>query len=79
MKRRSFLAALIAAPAAAKAVSADIVPIEPAATDERPFIVTEDGRVLVNNASLTPTNVGVLRSSNGGLIINMDAGCITFT
>ncbi|MCT7665664.1 hypothetical protein [Shinella kummerowiae] len=79
MKRRSFLAALFAAPAAAKANAADVPPIAVATKDDRPFIVDADGRVLVNNAELTPTNVGVLRSKNGGLVINVEAGSFTLT
>lgn len=72
MKRRSFLAALIAAPA-----TAALVPVKlniPAAhipkRPERPV----PSKLHLDVANIGPVTAGVLKSGNGSMVIDFDRG-----
>lgn len=74
MKRRSFLAALFAAPAAAAVVH--VRPsIPPKTLPEPPFRATATGPVL-SVANIGQVHAGVIRSADGGMVIDLGRGHI---
>lgn len=72
MKRRSFLAALFAAPAAAKAA----VPIDMPHFDR--LTNTEDA-LSASSANIGTHVVGPYKSANGRMLIDFSTGIITIT
>lgn len=76
MKRRSFLAAFLAAPAAAALVP--VKPNIPAAhipkRPERPA----PGKLHLDVANIGPVTAGVLKSGNGSMVVDIGRGIIFF-
>lgn len=78
MKRRSFLAALLAAPAAAKSAVSE-TPAVP--TRYRLSTTAEEPELAVSTrlARIDTVNAGVMRSANGLMVVDFGLGCITLT
>ena len=85
MKRRSFLAALFAAPmvpVVAKAIEA--VPPTDVPTSEAVDgagslpLVFEDGTLKLQSANLNQVTAGIIRTRDGKTVIDLGSGCITF-
>jgi hypothetical protein len=71
MKRRSFLAALFAAPTVAK-TSIFATAAVPVPAERRLPVGIQLARIGLVNA-------GVMKSSNGRMVVDFGAGCITLT
>ncbi len=81
MKRRSFLAALFAAPivpAIAKAVEAQPEEVHEALEIKGPPFVFENGEMKLNMANIDHVSAGILHSADRRVTFDIGAGKMTF-
>lgn len=85
MKRRSFLAALFAAPMVPAVAKAMGQPHEPAPLPDVPLydprqhtMVFEDGVLKLQSANIHQVTAGVIRTRDSNMVIDLANGCMTF-